>query len=126
MYDENPHLSNKELPGKFEGGSYRDSTKSQSFKTHRVHTAIGCIIVSIIALHASNTQNSVVQTGLVFIALINAVVALYLGVLLYNGQNDNASGDFTLRDDQWMAAFILLSASILLYVNARTVVSLVY
>ena len=122
MYGVNPHLSNKEVSGKLEGGAYQNTADvaTQTIKIQRVQNAIGCMIISILALYASNTQLNCAQTGFVFISLINSVAAFYFGVLLYNDQTEN---DTKTADGIWVAGFILINAIVMLSIHAGAVVS---
>ncbi len=121
MYDENQHLSNPKATEQLRGGAYQDTSNVGSprpIKTQsHVYTAMGCIIISILALMASSSpQPGVTYVGFVLISAIHALATLYTGMVLYNEQNKSHPS----KDAPWLALFLVLNACLLLYLNARS------
>lgn len=128
MYDTNQHLANKELVENLRGGAYpsaRLDVSTKSTNTQRAKNAIGCIIVSILALHASAYQRDVTSVGFVLISLISAIYTLYSGVLMYK-EPVSADTPTTTTDGLFLTLFLLANACILLFLGTRSVVALVY
>jgi hypothetical protein len=133
MYDVNPHLSHKDADVKLRGGAFKSvvavTTPSvqSDLQLRRVQNGIGCIVISILAMHASTTaQRGVAHVGLLLISLISALSTLYTGVLLYKDLHTDQTGHQKPADGHLLVGFILLNACMLLYINAQSTFALVY
>ena len=127
MYDENPHLSNKEAAENWRGGaqhtqSHQLDASKPPVKIQRVPYAIGCLILSILALQAaSTTPHGAASIGFGLMSLVNALATLYIGTLLYKEPNANKT-----TDGLALAGFILLNACIMLYLNTRSMLTVAF
>lgn len=124
MYDANPHLSSKEVDY-LQGGAHQSATDASSAistRAHRVQDALGCVIISVLAMYAASSQRGATSVGLVLISLMSAVATLFLGVCLYNEPVDQHN----TADAKCFAGFFVLTASILLFLNARSIFALAY
>lgn len=127
MYDANPHLSSKTSKevDYLQGGAHQSSTDASyaiSTRVHRVQSALGCVIISILAMYAASSQRGATSVGLVLISLMSAMATLFLGVCLYNEPVDPQK----TADARCLAGFFVLTASILLCLNARSIFALAY
>ncbi len=126
MYDVNPHLSNQEVAAPLQGGAHSCASdgSTSSIKMQRVQTAIGCILVSLLAMYASTTsERGATTVGLALIALMSAMSAFYLGTLLLPSEPSEQS---KTAERASLASFVLLSATILCGLSARSILVLLY